>query len=511
MNGTCIMTWKNTLQAIVALSLVVMRSCAWIAGPTTCTVTQCRRSAVLLKSASSNSTASAQVQVQVRRLDGIDRVFCLSDLHTDHVDNMKWLSRKLSHSKLTPSKDLIIVAGDISHDMETLRQSMKLLLQKAQVLFVPGNHEAWVDRRSSDDHDKHHHHRHHHDHDHHHPTSFDKLRQVYQTCQEMGVHTQPLLIGATSPHPLWIIPLESWYDGTLSFRESLCHDFDAWPWADFKRCVWENPNFPPDPSLGVNRGQLPVGLVEYFLHKNRPLLQHNPLDDLLLLEPNNASNHLSSTGIMTVSHFLPNVQTLPDWKDLDSPIFKDEWFNHGAGGMSAKFAKVAGSWLLDEQIRQLLVPASPATIPRHHVHIFGHSHRPKDLVHNGIRYIHNPLGKPRERQLYMVSPQVDFQLVWDTQTTGQIPGETVIRYWEEKGGGVEALGRRLQQIKPRGRYNRYPGSAFPKEQQGQMTNATMTTIIMPEEPESSRWRFRSRLRRIGSGLRQIFTREIAEP
>ena len=64
----------------------------------------------------------------------------------------------------------------------------------------------------------------------------------------------------------------------------------------------------------------------------------------------------------------------------------------------------------------------------------------------------NPLGKPREQEIYMVSPTVDFQTVWDTRSGEEVAGENGIRYWEGQGGGVEALRLRMLNSKRRNRY-----------------------------------------------------------
>jgi predicted phosphodiesterase len=405
------------------------------------------------KSSSSSSSSPEDIQYQtpssfqkplstsnITYLSNIDRVLVLSDLHTDHVDNLAWLANRTSMGDLS-SSDLIIVAGDISHDLERLDESLALLLETgASVFFVAGNHEAWLssaqlkkaDATTSASASS--------------VTSVDKLERVYQHCHRMGVLTGCTVVGGkdSRPFPLFILPLESWYDGSLAIQEchDLVHDFPKWPWVDFMRCRWPFPH-----SNGRLLRKIPSGLVEFFAEYNRGAIRQ--LERSLL---SSFENSKQRTGIMTVSHFLPNQQCLPDWKDISSKQFlKDSWLNHGGGGVSAKFALVAGTQQLESQIRSIAVADDDDVTFVRRIHIFGHSHRPKDFELDNVRYIHNPLGKPREREIFMVNPDVDFQHVWDTRT-GEVEGETVIRYWEEKGGGVEMLRSRMKKSKRKSRY-----------------------------------------------------------
>ena len=54
--------------------------------------------------------------------------------------------RRASHSFL----DVLIVAGDVSDNMDTLRTTLTLLCSKfGWVFFCPGNHDLWVGGRHS--------------------------------------------------------------------------------------------------------------------------------------------------------------------------------------------------------------------------------------------------------------------------------------------------------------------------------------------------------------------------
>lgn len=366
--------------------------------------------------ASNKITGDSNASFRYHHLRDIERILCLSDLHTDHPSNFDWVT---GHCEQLQPNDVLIVAGDISHKLSTFRDSLRLLVDRCHVMFVPGNHEAWLEKNDEKP-----------------GSSFQKLESIYAVCREEGALVDPVFIEGSSP--VWILPLEAWYDGTLSFDESLCEGFERWPWVDFERCIW--PGFPPYENLPNAR--IPQGLVDYFLARNQKYI-FDPWRRHVEEHPD-----ASTSSVITVSHFAPNFQCLPDWMDLSATRFQtDMWLDHGAGTMSAKFAKVAGTSLLDEQIRRNV----PPSLSRRHIHVFGHSHRPKDFEFDSVRYVHNPLGKPRERELYMVSPNVTFQRLWENGA--EIPGDTVLRYWEQYGGGTEMLQERLERVRP-GRYQR---------------------------------------------------------
>jgi predicted phosphodiesterase len=345
---------------------------------------------------------SALQCVQHNVLDDVNRIFCLSDLHVDHAGNREWLKEKCCDQSLLQEGDLLIVAGDVSHKDDRLKDTFQTLQSTGcRIIYCPGNHEAWVGDEEE--------------------TSYEKLQRVQDLCREQGVLVDPTLV-TNCDEPLWIVPLQSWYDASLSIAncEDLCVDFPGWPWTDFRACRWSDH---PADCDGTN-GKIPIGLADYFHEQNLEVI------DFIKEQQKQGAPH--TAAIMTMSHFLPTVQCLPDWKDVTSDTFlRDEWLDHGAPGTSAKFAKVAGSTGLEDQIRSI----------GSDVHVFGHSHRPKDFVRDDIRYVHNPLGNPRERLMYMVSPDATFQLLWDTQT-GQVSNEEIIRLWEEKGGGIPALRKR---------------------------------------------------------------------
>lgn len=406
-------------------------------------------------------------------LDDIQRIFAISDLHTDNIDNLKWLRENCSRSNpLAPtSKDALIIAGDISHELSKLSEAFSIIQENCDchIFFVFGNHEAWIGGNEMDSLGI--------------TTSLQKLEVVNALCRKHGVHTDMHLIGANYDNPVFLVPIESWYDGSLSLPdcEDLCDTFDTWPWVDFKRCVWPSEeeltnlmrkkktfydSAAPSIPQGINIGRIPVGLSEYFANVNQKRISrvrsYYQSWNSVHFEDQRGLRSKPLPGLISYSHFLPNLKTLPDWKDPLCDSFQREcWLDHPVPTVSANFAKVSGSVVIDNQIRSI-VPNDNHEQKIQHLHVFGHSHRPKDFVLDGVRYIHNPLGKPRERQMKMVCENVNFQLIWDCSKSslsefddedddvsfvggdGEVPGVRTIRFWEEKGGGKVALARRMK-------------------------------------------------------------------
>lgn len=237
------------------------------------------------------------------------RLFATSDLHVDFRENFQVL-QQLSNTEFT--RDALLVAGDVAHRPDMVREGLSLLKGKFQeVFYVPGNHELWVWGEAGD--------------------SLSKFEQILEICAAIGVRTRPGRAGGR-----WIVPLFSWYDDEFDGRGD---EKALEAWADFRYCRWPA-------QLG--------SCARYFSRLNEPHLEPRPEETV------------------SFSHFLPRPELLPDPEYLR---FK---------GLS----RVAGSAHIERQIRALGA----------RVHLFGHSHIRRDMVLDGVRYVQNALGYPRERR-----------------------------------------------------------------------------------------------------------------
>ena len=180
------------------------------------------------------------------------KVFALSDIHIDYENNKRWL---FNLSMMDYRRDVLILAGDITDNLQTLEQCF-IHLSKAfkQVLYVPGNHELWVVRDSV-------------------KSSLDKFKKVSQLALDCDITMQPCQFGSLS-----IVPLLGWYD--FSFGEPVGDIQHSW--IDFRHCIW------PD-------GYQEKEITHYFLSQNSAALE----------EVNDT--------IISFSHFLPLIEVMPSY------------------------------------------------------------------------------------------------------------------------------------------------------------------------------------------------------
>jgi len=257
------------------------------------------------------------------------RVFAISDVHTDFPENLQLLMG-LSTSEYR--EDALILAGDVSHDLTVLRRTLELLLGRFQYLFfVPGNHELWV-RNGGE--------------------SLEKFHTLLALCERLGVHTGPKCIGSGDER-VCIVPLFSWYTrpeegpDTL-FRERPIEDPGGSVWTDDYLIKWPAGFLPTRSFLALNEERV-------------------------------ATSYAAS--VISFSHFMPRgdlMFTLPG----ENPQLHSQRTRH------FNFSRVAGSMLIEEQIRRL----------GSKVHVYGHQHRNRCREYEGVWYVSNCLGYREERR-----------------------------------------------------------------------------------------------------------------
>jgi len=179
------------------------------------------------------------------------RVFALSDMHVDYAENLQWV---LQLSQQDYKGDILILAGDVSDDMNLLARVFESLSGKfKQILFVPGNHELWIQNEE-------------------YVCSLEKFDAVASLAKQHDVCTSLYECQGVS-----FVPLLSWYD--FSFGEPDRHLKRAW--RDFRACHWPE-------QLDSN-----ISITEHFHQKNLPLLD------------------TKNDMVISYSHFLPRIDVMP--------------------------------------------------------------------------------------------------------------------------------------------------------------------------------------------------------
>lgn len=310
------------------------------------------------------------------------KIYTMSDCHTDYKENMQWrvtrffqlplppptpltpaapsLHRVEAHCAATSRPhDALILAGDVSDSLPTLRRTLTLLSSSyGTVFYTAGNHELWVRRGEREQHD-----------------SLGKLSAITAMCAELGVKIGPVRL----PGGAWVVPLWSWYHASWDREPDVP---GAMPiekvMMDFHACCWDS-----EPTLRGRCASSDDALARYFDALNDPGFK-TVLDKISKerAEAQEAAAAASGAGgapapagpvVLSFSHFLPLQELLPEKRLLHYP----------------NLAKACGSDPLAARVAALAPDA----------HVFGHTHFTQDHIgSDGVRYVQWPLGYPRDQR-----------------------------------------------------------------------------------------------------------------
>ena len=180
------------------------------------------------------------------------RIFALSDIHIDYEENRKWISGLSTNDY---KNDILVLAGDITdhiYSIEKIFRNLKKIF--SEILYVPGNHDLWVQRGETGD-------------------SFEKLKRLGKMSLETGIRMKPYHTNGLS-----IIPLYGWYDYTFGLpSKEIINE-----WMDYIACKW---------PAGYDEEEI----TRYFISKNE------------------SSLHMTNKHTISFSHFVPRIDLMPSY------------------------------------------------------------------------------------------------------------------------------------------------------------------------------------------------------
>ena len=272
---------------------------------------------------------------------------------------------------------MILVAGDVSHNIDILRWTFRTLKRKfGEVAFTPGNHDLWIDKKrkqriattldsedgsnsdrgiTNGEGDGC-------------TNSIEKLEKILQLCIDEGVRVGPIQVDS-----LLVVPLLSWYHPSFDSEPAI--DSECWKGipsarkvvADYRKAKWPEPLSPFDDSV-----------AQFIDELNDVILDFDSFKDGTADE---------ATTILSFSHFLPRIDLIPEKRYLSLPTLHS----------------CVGSTFLEARLRRLTnryddrrLGNTSNSHSSNHLHAFGHSHLSWDATLDGVRYVHVPLAYPRE-------------------------------------------------------------------------------------------------------------------
>jgi len=282
------------------------------------------------------------------------RVFAISDLHVDYKENLEWV-------KNWPAgpfkKDALILAGDVTDNLQTLENCLRSLKNKfAEVAFVPGNHELWIRPKEGI------------------RDSVAKFRRILSLCERMGVHTKPFKFQVSCSEAVWVVPLHSWYSTPEEdFMDTLYMTHPALK-EDLRKCqaMWMDNHMCKWPTLnGLTKSR-------YFAAMNDTRV-----------------NRTYDAPVITFSHMVPRRDLIKgDPEDMAHVNCVRQRNGLGAAprfsGMQPgfNFTRYAGASIIDAQARKIGA----------RIHVYGHQHRNRDRTVDGVQYVSHCLGNVKEQK-----------------------------------------------------------------------------------------------------------------
>jgi hypothetical protein len=233
--------------------------------------------------------------------------------------------------------DVLLLAGDVCHQIKKLEMALGCLREKfAEVFYLPGNHELWTLESECSD-------------------SLQKFHQIVELCHSLNVRMNPAKM-EDGHGGVWVVPLFSWYDkpeageSSLFLPRSEQRPDEMAAWADEHFVHWPGSGRP----------------TTFFLDFNQHRLRR-----------------VYDAPIISFSHFLPRSDLMfpPRFIEAGKPLV---WPSRAG----FNFSRVAGTWTLDEQIRKL----------GSRIHAYGHQHRNRSVLIDGVLYVSHCLGYPQERK-----------------------------------------------------------------------------------------------------------------